>query len=71
MGPALAGDNPDTPTFYTNFGRSAISVAAPGGNADIENGLPNSNWPWGPDFASWVWSLCSKTYIAGVSGGRQ
>jgi subtilisin family serine protease len=68
VGPALATDNPDTPAFYTNFGRSAISVAAPGGNADAANGLPNSNWPWGPDFASWVWSLCSKTLITDLSG---
>jgi lantibiotic leader peptide-processing serine protease len=72
VGPALATDDPNTPTFYTNFGRSAISVAAPGGNADIENGLPNSDWPWGPDFASWVWSMCSKdaiTFTGGVPTG--
>jgi len=69
VGPALATDDPNSVAFYTNFGRSAIDVAGPGGNADLANGLPNSNWPWGPDFASWVWSLCSKTYIAGVSGG--
>ena len=37
VGPALATDDPDTPAFYTNFGRSAISVAAPGGNADVAN----------------------------------
>jgi lantibiotic leader peptide-processing serine protease len=69
VGPPLATSNPNTPAFYTNFGRSAISVAAPGGNADIENDLPLSDWPWGPDFASWVWSACSKTTITGVSGG--
>ena len=57
----LATANPDEPTFYTNFGRSAISVAAPGGNADVANGLHGSVWPWGPDIASWVWSFCSKT----------
>jgi subtilisin family serine protease len=67
-GPALATDDPTAYALYSNFGRSAISVAAPGGSADLEN-LTVSNWPWGPDFASWVWSLCSKTYIAGISGG--
>jgi hypothetical protein len=68
VGPALSTDDPNMAASYSNFGRSAISVAAPGGNADLEN-LTVSNWPWGPDFASWVWSLCSKTYIAGTSGG--
>ena len=62
VGPALATDNPSMAALYSNFGRSAISVAAPGGNADLEN-FTVSNWPWGPDIASWVWSLCSKTYI--------
>lgn len=69
VGPALATDNLNTPTFYTNFGRSAISVAAPGGNADLANGLPVSPWPWGQDIASWVWSFCSKTTITGFNGG--
>ncbi|MBW8770899.1 MAG: S8 family serine peptidase [Gemmatimonadetes bacterium] len=68
VGPALATDNPTMAASYSNFGRSAISVAAPGGNADLEN-FTVSNWPWGPDIASWVWSLCSKTYISGISGG--
>jgi hypothetical protein len=68
VGPALSTDDPNTVTGYTNFGRSAISVAAPGGNADLEN-FTVSLWPWGPDIASWVWSLCSKTYIADISGG--
>ena len=54
----------DIPAYYTNFGRSAISVAAPGGNADAAHGFPASSWPWGSDIASWVWSLCSKTLIA-------
>ena len=64
VGPKLATSNPDEPAFYTNFGLHSIDVAAPGGNADLANGLPDSNWPWGPDFASWVWSFCSKTFIA-------
>ncbi|HEX7979423.1 MAG TPA: S8 family serine peptidase [Gemmatimonadaceae bacterium] len=68
VGPALATDNPSMFSAYSNFGRSAISVAAPGGNADLEN-LTVSNWPWGVDFASWVWSMCAKNYISGMSGG--
>jgi subtilisin family serine protease len=64
VGPETASDNPDAPAWYTNFGRSAISVAAPGGSiTDLENPVV-SNWPWGPDIASWIFSLCSKTYIA-------
>jgi lantibiotic leader peptide-processing serine protease len=64
IGPTTATGPVDVPSFFTNFGRSAISVAGPGGNADLAS-LPVSNWPWGPDIASWVWSLCSKTVIAG------
>jgi len=66
-GAATAGGVEDTPSFYTNFGRSAISVAAPGGNADAAHNFPVSAWPWGNDIASWVWSLCSKTLIAGFA----
>jgi subtilisin family serine protease len=62
VGPETATGPVDTPAFYTNFGR-AIDVAGPGGNADAAHGFPSSDWPWGPDFASWVWSLCSKTLI--------
>jgi len=67
MGPALATDPADIPAYYTNFGRSAISVAGPGGNADAAHGFTVSNWPWGPDIASWVWSLCSRTAVVGLS----
>lgn len=67
VGPEIATGPVDVPAFYTNFGRGAISVAAPGGNADVADGFPFSNWPWGEDFASWVWSLCSKTEIAGLT----
>lgn len=63
-GPALATGPVDTPAYYSNFGRSAISVAAPGGNGDAADGFPLSAWPWGNDIASWVWSYCSKTLIA-------
>jgi subtilisin family serine protease len=68
FGPTTATGPVYTPAFYTNFGRSAISVAGPGGNADAADNFPDSVWPWGPDFASWVWSFCSKTVIAGFTG---
>ena len=62
--PTATGDA-DAPAFYSNFGRSAISVAAPGGNASpTPSGYTISTWPWGNDIASWVWSYCSKTRIA-------
>ena len=67
MGPTTATGPVDLPSFYTDFGRSAITVAAPGGNAGPT--LPITAWPWGPDFASWVWSLCAKTLIAGLTPG--
>ncbi|HKO16829.1 MAG TPA: S8 family serine peptidase [Gemmatimonadaceae bacterium] len=61
--------SPDTPAYYSNVGRSAISVAAPGGNAQPlgDGKFVVSDWPWGRDIASWVWSLCSKTTITSVS----
>lgn len=65
VGPATGMLDPDAPAFYTNFGRSAISVAAPGGNADAAGGFPVSARPWGSDFASRVWSLCARYRIAG------
>ena len=65
VGPATALLDQDAPAYYTNFGRQALSVAAPGGNADAANGFPASARPWGNDIASWVWSYCSKTRIAG------
>ena len=67
VGPALATGNPDAVSFYTNFGSSAIGVAAPGGNADAAHNFTPSAWPWGSDIASWVWSYCSKTRIAGFT----
>lgn len=69
VGPAVASDDPNTPAFYTNYGRNSIDVAAPGGNADAADGYPLSNWPWGPDIASWVWSYCSKTRLVFDSTG--
>jgi subtilisin family serine protease len=72
-GPEAAGGvngpwyNVDAPAPYTNYGRSAISVAAPGGTY-----LPESD-------GGWVWAACSQTslvipicqtgyYIIGVTG---
>ncbi|HEU4700114.1 MAG TPA: S8 family serine peptidase, partial [Gemmatimonadales bacterium] len=67
IGPAVATGDQNAPSYYTNFGRSAIEVAAPGGNADAANGFTLSAWPWGVDIASWVWSYCSKTRIVGYT----
>jgi len=51
----------DVASLFTNFGRSAISVSAPGGNYAVANGaIQVSAWPWGNDIASWVWSYCAK-----------
>lgn len=59
VGPKVAGGSVDVPSVFTNFGRSAVDVAGPGGNF----GSVVSMWPWGPDQLSWVWSLCSKTVL--------
>ena len=68
VGPALASQIgtalEDSPAYYTNFGRQALDIAAPGGNADAEHGFALSLWPWGNDIASWVWSYCPKNRIA-------
>ena len=68
VGPEVASANPDNVAHYTSFGRSAITVAAPGGNTDAANGYPFTAWPWGYDDASKVWSLCPKNQIAGLTG---
>ena len=60
IGPTTVDGNPNLPAFYSNFGRSAVSVAAPGGNLDADHFPTFSAWPWGNDFASWVWSRCSR-----------
>jgi subtilisin family serine protease len=62
VGPTTVTGNPDAFAFYSNFGRKEIDVAGPGGNGNVAV----SNWPWGPDAFSWVWSLCSKTLLAGI-----
>jgi subtilisin family serine protease len=66
---------PDVPSFFTNFGRSAISVAGPGGNALLDaagNIVTTPGWPWAPagDIASWVWSFCSKTRLSFDTAGH-
>jgi subtilisin family serine protease len=43
--------DPDAPAYYTNYGRSAINVAAPGGNASATG-------------VSWIFSLCSRTKLS-------
>ncbi len=68
VGPGTSSASVDTPSYYTNIGRSSISVAAPGGNATPSgNSFVVSAWPWGNDIASWVWSYCSKTRFAGLN----
>ena len=67
VGPEVASANPDNVSYYTSFGRSAITVAAPGGNTDFANGYPLSVWPWGLGDASLVWSYCPKNKIDGLT----
>ncbi|SRR6266700_3637462 len=49
----------DAPAYYTNFGRSVINVAAPGGNSSFGPPLPA---PAGRDV--FVWAACSQTVLA-------
>jgi subtilisin family serine protease len=63
VGPTTVSGNPDEPAFYTNYGRKSIDVAGPGGNA----GPTPSLWPYGMGNASYVWSYCSKTRLAGFT----
>lgn len=63
-GPETFGGTPDVPSYYTNFGRSAVTVAGPGGNV----GATRSIWPWdSPTGAgstvSWVWSMCPRNLL--------
>jgi hypothetical protein len=67
VGPEVATANGDNVSYYTNYGRSAISVAGPGGNADAAHAFTVSAWPWGADIASWVWSYCPKYRIASLT----
>src|SRR5207249_9171680 len=50
--------NVDAPAYYTNFGRSAINVAAPGGNSSVGPDLP---FPASRDV--FVWAACSQTSL--------
>jgi len=73
-GNLLPGTNPDrrtgpwtdvdAPAFYTNFGRSAINVAAPGGNTSRGPALP---LPAGRQTA--VWAACSGTMVTRTTAG--
>jgi subtilisin family serine protease len=68
VGPSTPTSSPDEVSLYTNFGRSSIDVAAPGGNFRAD--FAPSPWPWGSTPASFVWSLCSKTVLVlNASGG--
>ena len=63
VGPSLAtSTNLDEPSFFTNFGKNSVDIAAPGGNAffNAKGEIVPSAWPWGTDIASWVWSFCAK-----------
>src|SRR5216117_1746506 len=50
--------NIDAPAYYTNFGRSVINVAAPGGNSSFG---PPLAAPAGRDV--FVWAACSQTSL--------
>jgi subtilisin family serine protease len=63
VGPVTPTGNPDISSYYTNFGRSAVSVAGPGGNV----GTVVAAWPYGLGNASYVWSYCAKDRIAGFT----
>ena len=63
--PSLARGGPwtdvDAPAYYTNFGRRAIDVAAPGGNSSFSPPLPALAAPAGRDV--FVWAACSQTSL--------
>ena len=65
VGPIVVNGFGDIPAFYTYYGKSKITVAAPGGNA----GPTNSAWPWGVGNASAVWSFCSRQRLAFSTAG--
>jgi len=70
VGLARATTNPDEPSFYTNYGKSVIGVAAPGGNGVLDaNGhlITTPGWPWGNSQASWVYGMCAKNALAGFT----
>lgn len=71
VGPTTWTGNPDAPAFYTNYGHTVVSVAAPGGNGVLlANGTLqlSDGWPWGvgrnhTSNASAVWSFCTRTKL--------
>jgi subtilisin family serine protease len=66
VGPVASNGSGDLPAFYTNYGRSKVDVAAPGGNGILnpDGTLAVTNgWPWGASQASWVWAICPKRSI--------
>ena len=77
VGPTTFTGNADAISYFTNYGRNVATVAAPGGNQPLNAAgtavTPTPGWPWavspanptGIDIASWVWSYCAKTRIAG------
>ncbi|MDF1504452.1 S8 family serine peptidase [Roseisolibacter sp. H3M3-2] len=58
-GPVTFTGPSDLYAAYSNFGRSAISLSAPGGNV----GSATTAWPWGNGTVSWVWSMCPKSWL--------
>jgi subtilisin family serine protease len=67
VGPSLAtSTNLDEPSFFTNYGKNSVDIAAPGGNAAFtsQGAIIPSAWPWGTDIASWVWSFCAKQRLS-------
>jgi subtilisin family serine protease len=66
VGPIASDGSGDVPAFYTNYGRSQVNVAAPGGNGVLnpDGSLKGTDgWPWGTSQASWVWSICPARSI--------
>ena len=73
VGPAVATGNVDTPAFYTNYGKSVIGVAAPGGNGVLDatgHLTATPGWPWGVSQASWVYGMCAKDALAGFTAAN-
>ena len=77
-GPTSGGTGPewanvDAPAWYTNFGRSSVDVAAPGGNTGGSVWAACSKQRLGRTATgAWTWHTCSinthLNYIVGMSG---
>lgn len=68
-------ENFDTPAFYTNYGTSVISVAAPGGNLDLTNPndldlvvscLPTFIYPY-TGFGWWAGTSMATPHVSGLA----